>query len=144
MKLNSVLRLWLVLVLLIVIGGHALAQQAAESSVLTWNKVAIEEARNNNARGLLMVRELAIMHTAMFDAWAQYDAVAIPTLGHPSRRLEAERTVANKREAISYAAFRVLNDLFPDCCVPRRLLRCSRWQRNSQRPSALRHDHKSR
>jgi len=113
MKLNSVLRLWLVLVLLIVIGGHALAQQAAESSVLTWNKVAIEEARNNNARGLLMVRELAIMHTAMFDAWAQYDAVAIPTLGHPSRRLEAERTVANKREAISYAAFRVLNDLFP-------------------------------
>jgi hypothetical protein len=49
----------------------------------------------------------------MFDAWAQYDTVAIPTLGHPARRPEAERTAANKREAISYAAFGVLSDLFP-------------------------------
>jgi len=54
------------------------------------------------------------MHTAMFDAWTWYDAVPLPTLGHPSRRPEAERTVANKREATSYAAFHVLNDLFPD------------------------------
>jgi hypothetical protein len=41
---------------------------------------------------LLMVRELAIMHTAMFDAWTRYDAMAMPTLGHPSRRPEEERT----------------------------------------------------
>jgi hypothetical protein len=60
-----------------------------------------------------MVRTLAIMHTAMFDAWAQYGATAIPTVGDPARRPEVERTVANKREAISYAAFRVLTDLFP-------------------------------
>jgi len=113
MKVNSVLRLLLVLVLVIEISGHVFGQQAAEASVVTWNNVAIDEARSNNARGLLMVRELAIMHTAMFDAWTRYDAVALPTLGHASRRPEAERTVSNKREAISYAAFRVLNDLFP-------------------------------
>src|SRR5215469_3045416 len=113
MKVNSVLRLLLVLVLVIEISGHVFGQQAAEASVVTWNNVAIDEARSNNARGLLMVRELAIMHTAMFDAWTRYDAVALPTLGHSPRRPEAERTVANKREAISYAAFRVLNDLFP-------------------------------
>ena len=49
----------------------------------------------------------------MFDAWAQYDSVAAPTLGEPARRPVPERPVANKREAISYAAFRVLADLFP-------------------------------
>ena len=113
MKLNSALRLLLVFVLVIEICGHALGQQAVDSSVVTWDNVAMDEARSNNARGLLMVHELAIMHTAMFDAWARYDAVALPTLGHPPRRPEAARTVANKREAISYAAFRVLNDLFP-------------------------------
>ena len=113
MRLSNGLRLWLVLVLVIEICGHALGRESFENSVVTWNNVAIDEARSNNARGLLMVRELAIMHTAMFDAWTRYDAVAVPTLGHPSRRPEAERTEANKREAISYAAFRVLTDLFP-------------------------------
>src|SRR5215467_15712952 len=110
MKLSSVLRLLLMFVLVAAFGGRAVAQ-APDDTVLTWNKVAIESARKNNARGLLMVRALAIMHTAMFDAWAQYDGVAIPTLGHSARRPEVERTPVNKREAVSYAAFRVLTDL---------------------------------
>ena len=113
MRLSNGLRLLLVLVLFVEICGHALGQKTHENGVVTWNNVAIDEARSNNARGLLMVRELAIMHTAMFDAWTRYDAMAMPTLGHPSRRPDAERTEANKREAISYAAFRVLTDLFP-------------------------------
>jgi hypothetical protein len=33
--------------------------------------------------------------------------------GDSTRRPQAERTITNKREAISYAAFRVLLDLFP-------------------------------
>ena len=114
MKLSKGLGCLLVSVLVIETRGHALGHKAVENSVVTWNNMAIDEARSNNARGLLMVRELAIMHTAMFDAWTRYDAVALPTLGHPSRRPEAERTEANKREAISYAAFQVLTDLFPD------------------------------
>jgi len=112
MKLSSTFRWFLTIVFVAEIAGCALAQ-APDGTVLTWNKVAIELARNNNARGLLMVRSLASMHTAMFDAWAEYDSVAIPTLGHAARRPEVERTLANKNEAISYAAFGVLTDLFP-------------------------------
>jgi hypothetical protein len=100
-------------VVFIVINGRVFGQQASEGTVLTWNNVAIRTASANNSRGLLMVRSLAIMHTAMFDAWSQYDATAVPTLAEPARRPAVDRTVANKQEAISYAAFRVLIDLFP-------------------------------
>ena len=112
MKLRSVFRLLSMFLFVGAIEWRAVAQ-VPDDSVLTWNKIAMESARNSNARGLLMVRSLAIMHTAMFDAWAQYDGVAIPTLGHSARRPEVERTLGNKREAVSYAAFRVLTDLFP-------------------------------
>ena len=113
MKLNRALRLLLMFAALIAVNSSVFGQQASDDAVLTWNNVAIRTASANNSRGLLMVRALAIMHTAMFDAWSQYDATAVPTLGEPARRPAAERTVGNKREAISYAAFRVLTDLFP-------------------------------
>src|SRR5215470_14611059 len=113
MKLRSLLRLLLMCVIITAIGGRAVAQQPFDHIVVTWNKAAIQSARNNNARGLLMVRALAIMHTAMFDAWTEYDSAAIPTMGHPARRPEVERTLAEKREAISYAAYCVLLDLLP-------------------------------
>lgn len=113
MKSSTALRLLLMFVAVIVINSHVFGQHASEDTVLTWNNVAIKAAISNNSRGLLMVRTLAIMHTAMFNAWSQYDATAVPTLGEPARRPPAERSVANKQEAISYAAFRVLTDLFP-------------------------------
>jgi hypothetical protein len=50
----------------------------------------------------------------MFDAWAAYDRWAVGTrLRGSLRRPARERTPANKREAVSYAAFRALVDLFP-------------------------------
>jgi len=113
MKFNRVSRFLLTFASIVAIHGHIFGQQAAKGSVVTWNNVAMEAARNHNARGLLMVRTMAMVHTAMFDAWAQYDNVSTPTLGHSGRRPEAERTSANKGEATSYAAFRVLSDLFP-------------------------------
>src|SRR5262249_43927782 len=58
-------------------------------------------------------RAFAITHTAMFDAWAAYDPVAKGTrLGNSLRRPEVERTAANKEKAMSFAAYRVLVDLF--------------------------------
>jgi hypothetical protein len=98
--------------MILAIDKYTFGQHASEDDILTWNKIAIRTASSNNCGDLVMVRALAIMHTAMFDAWAQYDTTAIPTLGHPTRRSDAERTFANKREAISYAAFGVLGDLF--------------------------------
>jgi hypothetical protein len=86
---------------------------APNDIVIRWNTAASEAARDSNAGTLIMVRALAIMHAAMFDAWSQYDSVAQPTRGSPRRRPANERTVGNKREAISYAARRTLVDLFP-------------------------------
>jgi hypothetical protein len=54
-----------------------------------------------------------MMHAAMFDAWAEYDTAAQPTLGAVLRRPETERTTENKQQAVSYAAHCVLADRFP-------------------------------
>jgi hypothetical protein len=55
-----------------------------------------------------------VVHTAIYDAWAAYDAKAVGTrLGGSLRRPKAERTPNRKSKAISYAAYRVLLDLFP-------------------------------
>lgn len=62
----------------------------------------------------MVARALAMVHTPIFDAWAAYDADAVGTrLGGSLRRPEEERTTANKREALSYAAYRTLVDLYP-------------------------------
>lgn len=113
MKFRKVWLLVLVLFVGITTDGGALTQQSSDNTVILWNKTAIEAARNSNSGSLVMVRALAVMHTAMFDAWAQYDPTARPTLGSPLRRPANERTLDNKPEAISYAAHRVLADLFP-------------------------------
>ncbi len=62
----------------------------------------------------MVARALAVLHTCIYDAWAAYDSTAVGTrLGGTLRRPAAERTLANKNEAISYAARAALVDLFP-------------------------------
>ena len=59
-------------------------------------------------------RAIGILNTAIYDAWAPYDQKAVGTRLLGAYRLPAaEDTLANKNEAISYAAYRVLTDLFP-------------------------------
>jgi hypothetical protein len=59
-------------------------------------------------------RAISVVHTAIFDAWAAYDARALGTrLRGSLRRPAAERTLVNKNKAISFAAYRALVDLFP-------------------------------
>jgi hypothetical protein len=61
----------------------------------------------------ITARALAIVHTAIYDAWTPYTERAKPTQSGPPRRPESERTLDNKSEATSYAAYRTLLDLFP-------------------------------
>jgi hypothetical protein len=62
----------------------------------------------------MVARALAIVHTCAYDAWAAYDDRAIGTqLGGALRRPPAERTLANKNEAVSFGAYRALVDLMP-------------------------------
>ncbi|MCI0339548.1 MAG: tetratricopeptide repeat protein [Planctomycetales bacterium] len=91
----------------------------APSAAYRWLEIILEaSARRNDrigARPTTIAREMAISCTAMFDAWACYDASAVGTrLGGALRRPEAERTDANREKAIGYAVTRCLEDLFPE------------------------------
>jgi hypothetical protein len=62
----------------------------------------------------MVSRALAIVHSSIYDAWAAYDRVAVGTrLGGALRQRPAARTLHNKNEAISVAAYRAAVDLFP-------------------------------
>jgi hypothetical protein len=67
------------------------------------------------ARPTILSRQMAIWATAMYDAWAAYDAVAVGSrLGANLRRPPAERTLANKELAIAQASYRALVGVYPD------------------------------
>ena len=55
-----------------------------------------------------------IVHNFIYGAWSAYDGQALSTTsGADYRRPEIERTLVNKEEAVSYAAYRSLVNLFP-------------------------------
>lgn len=84
------------------------------NDVILWNKTALQAIRDTRPGPTVVARNLAILHTGVYDAWSAYDPVAIGTqLGGTLRRPEQERTLDNKNKAISYAAYRTLVDLFP-------------------------------
>ena len=87
---------------------------ASPTISVLWDR-AVQQAVINTAPGpTIASRAYSIVHTAMFDAWAAYDLTAIGTqLGDDLQRPADEVTEANKQEAMSYAAYRVLADLFP-------------------------------
>jgi hypothetical protein len=90
------------------------APPRADSIVIRWNQAALQGVRESKLGPPMVSRALAIVHTAAYDAWASYDRNAVGTrLGGTLRRPPAERTRANKEEAISFAAYRACADLFP-------------------------------
>ncbi len=84
-----------------------------------WLNVAEEASAKNiekvGARPTIISRQHAIWATAMYDAWAAYDEKAVGSrLGGKLRRPAKERTLENKKKAISYASYRALLDQYPD------------------------------
>jgi hypothetical protein len=89
--------------------------QASESDnvVVRWDSAALQGVRDSHLGPPMVARALAIVHTCIFDAWAAYDKRAVGTqLGDKLRRPKRERTLTDKNEAISFAAYRALVDLF--------------------------------
>jgi len=87
---------------------------AYDDVVLRWGEEALTAVRTTKPGPTVVARSLAIVHTAMYDAWAAYDAKALGTrTGGSLRRPSSEYTANYKSKAISYAAYRVLVDLFP-------------------------------
>lgn len=74
----------------------------AATLVTEWNEAALEAIRNSRPGPTLVSRDLAILHTGIFDAWAAYDAKAVgTTLGGTLRRSQAERTTENKEQPLA-------------------------------------------
>lgn len=93
----------------------AAAEPAAPTAVvLAWNDAALTAIRVTHPGPPMVARMLAVVHTAMYDAWAAYTDVAVGTrLGSTLRQPPVLRTDENKATAVSYAAYRALVDLFP-------------------------------
>src|SRR5687767_2683802 len=50
------------------------------SVIVLWNEVMLAAIRNGAPRPTVSARSLFMVHQAMFDAWALYDATAAPTV----------------------------------------------------------------
>jgi len=90
-----------------------------KSAAYQWLEVALEatarEHKRVAPRPTVGSRMLAIIVTAMYDAWAAYDEKAVGTrFGGKLRRPKSERTSANKEKAIAYATYRAMLDLFAE------------------------------
>ena len=84
------------------------------SVVIDWNSALLEAVRRTTFRPMWTARALAVVHTAMFDAWAAYDTVAEGVHWERDiRRPLSERSDSAVRDAVSMAAYRALVDLFP-------------------------------
>ncbi len=81
--------------------------------VVQWNELVLDAIRATKPGPPMAARAIAIVYTAMYDAWAAYDPIAKPTRPGLAQRPLAENTPANKEEAISYAAHRALSDQYP-------------------------------
>jgi hypothetical protein len=90
----------------------------SDDVVLRWDEQTLAAVRLAKPPPTVVARDLAIVHTAMYDAWAAYDAKALGTrTGASLRRPSSEYTANYKSKAMSYAAYRVLLDLFPNTSV---------------------------
>ena len=102
-------------------GGNGTTPQPAPApdslrgrTVVQWNDTALQAIRAQRPGAPMAARSLAIAHTAMYDAWAAYDATALGTRYRATlRRPATEHTAHNKSVAISFAAYAALLDQFP-------------------------------
>ena len=95
-------------------GGGTPTPAAKPTLVAEWNEVTLDAITEVKTPPPVNSRAIAIVQTAIYDAWAAYDSRAVGTrLGGSLRRPLAERTDANKQRALSYAAYRALVDLYP-------------------------------
>jgi hypothetical protein len=78
-----------------------------------WDDLAQQAVLLERTGPTIASRAYGMVHTAIFNAWAAYDLSATPTLHPELQRPATENSHANKTTAMSFAAHRVLSDLFP-------------------------------
>jgi hypothetical protein len=99
---------------LFILYGYGKACAHHQDVVIYWNNAALNRIQTNNTPPPRVARLLYLTHVAAFNAFAAYDDDTLGTTrGATLKRPKIEQTKANKEEAISFAAFRVLLNLFP-------------------------------
>ncbi|TBN00469.1 phosphatase PAP2 family protein [Hyunsoonleella flava] len=91
--------------------------KGAENIAYRWGKMALTATANDTERfkprPTITSRYLGLISVAVFDAWSRYDEKAIPVyLNDVERRPKNEQSLKNKEIAISYAAFRAMNEYY--------------------------------
>jgi hypothetical protein len=93
--------------------GQVSASHAA-SIVTEWLDEVLPAVNEVAWEPTVSARFLAIVYDAMYDAWTAYDPVAVGYVTGTALKGEGgANTVANKREALSHAAYTVLRTLAP-------------------------------
>jgi hypothetical protein len=95
--------------------------EQSDNIILKWDERLLETIRAVPPRTtgpVVTARAIGVLHTATYDAWAAYDESAVGTrllgdLRQPPSQRTGQLGLDNKKKAISYAAYRVLVDLFP-------------------------------
>ncbi len=100
---------------------NAYGPRSSDDVILKWDEQLLNTIRAYPAQTgpTIASRALGVLHTATYDAWAAYDPVAKVTRPDgPKQQPSSANTIANKSKAISFAAYNVLLDLFPDGSFP--------------------------
>ncbi len=118
------------LIELMLLGQISVVAQQADNSVTgevsplgtdniayRWGEMALVATANDterfNPRPTITSRYLGLIFVAVFDAWSRFDEYAIPVyLQEVERRPDTEHSLKNKEIAISYAAFRAMNEYY--------------------------------
>ncbi|MBU6209263.1 MAG: hypothetical protein KGR22_05080, partial [Planctomycetes bacterium] len=91
------------------IAAPAVAQQSVARQ---WNDEQLAAIRRDLARPTVHARNLYHVSAAMWDAWAAFDPDALPAIAVNIPDMTAGDVNAARNMAISYAAYRVLNNRF--------------------------------
>lgn len=90
---------------------------------LQWNRLTCDAIYYAQLPPTLAARALAIVHTAMYDAWTAYagGCYISSTTGDRLKRPEKEQTKENREIAFGIAAWRVMEALFADALTKEKL-----------------------
>lgn len=97
--------------------AEATEPKGVENLAYQWGQMALTATANDTERfqprPTVTSRYLGLIFISVFDAWSRYDAKAIPVyLDGITRRPATEQTLKNKEIAISFAAFRAMNEYY--------------------------------
>lgn len=95
----------------------AMEPKGADNIAYQWSEMAITATANDTEmfkpRPTITSRFLGLIFVSIFDAWSRYDEKAIPVyLDGVERRPSDEQTLKNKEIAISYAAYKAMNEYY--------------------------------